>query len=187
MGRSVSTAFGTNTDLFKPKMKPKVFDAFFPATFADWKRHKPLFAPAVYGLRACAVGYMYDSHEDWCWKSCEEAGVLTLPHVSAEALVHLYGSSHSVVITSRSDGGSQRSVLEAMAMNIQCIVMADSDKTSEYILAANLKPVEPHPQAIHEEILRVRGTTTNARNYIMQNWSEQHYADAILKGLNQII
>ena len=152
-GRSVSTAFGTNTELFKPiPAQHKLFDALFPATFALWKRHD-LFAKATGGLTACAVGYKYLTHEKECWEICEKNGVLTLPHCSPETLTQLYSASRCVVIPSRADGGSQRTVLESMACGIRPIVCGDSDKTTEYVRESGFGiTVEPEANKIREAI-----------------------------------
>lgn len=178
-GRSVSTAFGTNTDLFKPMPnQPKVFDALFPATFALWKRHN-LFAEATKNLRACAVGYMYETHEQDCWQVCESAGNLVLPHTSPEVLQRLYAASKCVVIPSRSDGGSQRTVLEAMAMNIPVIVCEDSDKTTEYVREGGGFVVPPTIEAIQHMIPVAGNGSINTRDYILSKWTHIHYADEL--------
>ncbi len=44
--KKVVQAFGTNTELFRPMPMPKYWDAIFPATGAEWKRHH-LFAEAM--------------------------------------------------------------------------------------------------------------------------------------------
>jgi glycosyltransferase involved in cell wall biosynthesis len=186
MGCSVSTAFGTNTQLFTPiEDMPKHFDTFFPATYCEWKRHK-LFSDATRGLRAATAGFMYDVQETHCYTYPKKQGVLTLPHIDANTLRWMYAASKSVVITSRADGGSQRTVLEAMAMNIPVIVTGDSDKTSEYLIDAGLgqNVVESTPEAIRERVDRVLEVgCKDTRDYIMENWSEYVYADNLEKGL----
>jgi glycosyltransferase involved in cell wall biosynthesis len=182
-GYPVSIAFGTNTDLFKPVNQPKVFDTIFPATFAAWKRHD-LYAKATKGLKSLACGYMYDTHEQECWKVCLANGVAVLPHVSADVLHRLYAASRVCVIPSMSSGGSQRTVLEALAMNIPVIV-TDSDKFDW----AHLTRVEPDITKIRESIdfwLRhERGIDT--RDYVLENWSHIQYADALETGLKKIV
>jgi len=181
-GNSASLAFGTNTELFQPVEATKYFDAIFPATFADWKRHK-IFAEATKGLNALAVGYMYMNHEQHCWQECQRAGNLVLPHVSHETLKRLYAASKTCVITSNSQGGSQRTVLEAMAMNIPVIVMEDSDKTTEYVREGGGVVVKPNPLAIKQAIHRDMGKDWNTRDYILNKWSEFNYADNLEKVL----
>lgn len=186
-GIPVSTAFGTNTDLYQPLDIPRLFDAFFPATFADWKRHG-LWTQAVAGLRACAAGYMYDSHEQWCWQEPQAAGALVLPHLAPEALRRLYASSGCVLITSRSDGGSQRTVLEALAMNVPVVVTEDSDKTSEYLRDSGLGLcVAPDADLLREAVLDVQDVKVESRPYVLEKWSEFTYAKALENGLYSIV
>lgn len=183
---NVSIAFGTNTELFKPLPgQPKLYDTIFPATFALWKRHR-LYAPAVAGLRALACGYMYENHEQECWQDCLKNGVTILPHVSAETLRYLYATSKVCVIPSESAGGSQRTVLEAMAMNIP-LVVTDSDKfdyAKGYAFEA-----EPTIESIRGtvKVLLDGERDVDSRDYVLKNWSEYTYADALEKGLQSII
>ena len=191
-GAQVSTAFGTNTKLFDPshaqvKNQAKIFDVCFPATYCDWKRHR-LFADAVKGYSSVCAGFKYDDHETYCWEASDAAGALSLPHVSPEALRQIYAASRTCVITSHWTGGSQRTVLEAMAMNTPLIVMADSDKTSEYVLDAEQGfVVEPNPDAIRAALQESLHKQVNTRDYILSKWSEHHYADALEAGLKKIV
>ena len=184
-GKSVSYAFGTNTDLFKPQPnQQKYFDTIFPATYAGWKRHH-IFAEAIKGLNACSVGYIIPAEKIF-YDKCEAAGALALPHVSADVLVKLFAASHTCTITSYTNGGSQRTVLEAMAMNIPLVVCKDSEKTSEYVLEAGEgKLVETNPNAIKEAIFEMRTKQVNTRDYIMSKWSHVHYADAMDKWIHE--
>lgn len=184
-GYSVSIAFGTNTDLFTPEPRQqKMFDILFPATYARWKRHE-LLAQATKGLRVATAGYMYpNTRESDCYEVMQDNGALVLPHVSAEALRALYAASKCVVIPSRSDGGSQRTVLEAMAMNIP-LVVTDSDKYYQYWPKDQFLPsvVAPTSDSVRygiEEAIQQHPTT---RDHILKYWSHIIYADAIEKEL----
>jgi len=187
LGRSVSTAFGTNTKLFAPdEHQAKTIDVLFPATYADWKRHNLLMDSCV-GLKVCTAGWMYHDHEQWCWQYPQSKGALMLPHVSAEVLKYLYASSRVVVVPSRADGGSQRTVLEAMAMNIPVVVTSDSDKTCEYVQEGGGFISKPNSQNIREAIdLAMVKDNTNTRPYIEGKWSEIIYANSILCGLSYL-
>ena len=183
-GKSVSVAFGTNTELFKPISQTKIFDVIFPATYCEWKRHK-LFAQATEGLKTVTAGYKYYTHEQYCYELFNKSANLTLPHVSAETLNQLYTASKVCLITSTAQGGSQRTVLEAIACNIPVITMSDSDKTSEYLRDSGLgKIVEPDPEAIREAInYYLANPVIDSRNYILKKWSHLTYADNLEKGL----
>lgn len=186
-GFNVVQAFGTNTELFRPKQQPKIFDALFPACFADWKRHG-LFAEAVKGMKAMACGW-FQAHEPWCYEACQKAGVLTLPNVTSNLLPDFYNSSKVILITSDSSGGSQRTVLEAMSCNVPCIVMSDSDKTSEYMREAGYEWLicAPDAQSIRNKMKEIEGKAVNTRDWILQNYSEFTYADKVYKGLCQLL
>jgi len=184
-GYSTSIAFGTNTELFKPvDGQPKVFDTIFPATFAAWKRHE-LFAQATRGLTSLACGYMYHKHEQECWQVCLDNGVAVLPHVSADVLHYLYASSRVCVIPSLSSGGSQRTVLEAMSMNLPLIV-CDSDKF-DYVKGQDVTVTAPVVEDIRAAIDNNLYKKVGTRNFIIKNWSENSYADALEKGLKAIL
>lgn len=188
-GRQAIQAFGTNTQLFRPiKRQQKMFDAVFPATFADWKRHK-LFAEVTekYKLKTMACGWFQD-HEPWCYNDCFDAGVLTLPHLPNYALPFFYSAAHSCVITSNSAGGSQRTVLEAMACNIPVIVMEDSEKCSEYVLESGAgMVVKPNIEDIYFAIEAMKqNPLTQGREYIKSKYTERHYANIIVEGLKSL-
>jgi glycosyltransferase involved in cell wall biosynthesis len=184
LGVPCSIAFGTNTDLFKPVEQVKSFDTIFPGTFAAWKRHS-LYANAVQGLRSLAVGYKYNDHEQECWEECLRLGTTILPHVSAEVLHYLYASSKICVVTSLSSGGSQRTVLEAMAMNLPLIV-TDSDKY-DYLTDECFR-VEPEAEAIRGAVKALLDgeRTVNTRQHILDNWSHITYADALETKLKEL-
>lgn len=185
LGVPHSIAFGTNTDLFKPIEQNQVFDAIFPATFAAWKRHS-LYAQAMQGFKALAVGYMYDNHEQECWQECLRMGITVLPHASAQVLHRLYAASKVCVITSMSSGGSQRTVLEAMAMNLP-LVVTDSDKFD--YLTDECYRVEPEAEAIRGVVKALLDgeRSINTREYVLENWSHIRYADKLEKELGKLI
>lgn len=182
----VVQAFGTNTEVFAPQESIKMFDVFFPATFADWKRHH-LFADAARGMSAFACGW-YQEHEPWCYEACKQAGILTTQHTLPHNLVDFYAASHCVCVTSESVGGSQRTVLEAMAMNVPVIVMADSDKCSEYLYDSGNPDmvVAPDPQEIRRAIQGCEDLVVDTRPWILNNFSEHIYADKLYKGLCEL-
>jgi glycosyltransferase involved in cell wall biosynthesis len=184
-GKKVIKAFGTNTEVFKPIKQTKIWDAIFPATFARWKRHE-LFAGAV-GNTGLAVGWMYQDHETECWQICQERGTMILSYVDAETLNYLYNASRTCVITSDKTGGSQRTVLEAMACNIPVITMIDSDKTSEYIRECGIgEVVEPSIEAIQKAIQKWRNKSVNTRDWILKNYSAEIYAQKLKEGILSI-
>jgi glycosyltransferase involved in cell wall biosynthesis len=186
IGSNVEIAFGTNTELFQPKKQPKVFDALFPACFADWKRHN-LYADAVKNMKAMACGWFQD-HEPWCYEVCQANNVFTTQHMPSNLLVDFINGSKTIVITSGDNGGSQRSVLEALACNVPVIVMSDSFKTSEYVIKAGFPEFvcEPDPSAIQHKIFELKDSVVNTRKWVVDNYSEHTFARKVLKGLKEI-
>jgi glycosyltransferase involved in cell wall biosynthesis len=196
-GMEVMTAFGCNTNLYDPeditvKGQSKVFDVVFPATFAAWKRHD-LFSKATYGYRTSCAGYMYTDHEMECWQEPQKSGCLTVPHLPATCVKHLLAAGSVCLITSANNGGSQRTVLEAMAMNVPVIVMSDSDKTSEYVFDAIDKGykvgavVPPEEGAIRRAINEWLDAKANGRQFILDKWSHVVYANSLEEGLQRLL
>lgn len=184
LGVPCSIAFGTNTDLFRPVEQTQVFDTIFPATFAAWKRHS-LYAQATQGMKSLALGYMYNDHEQECWQECLRMGVTVLPHASANVLHRLYAASKVCVITSMSSGGSQRTVLEAMAMNLP-LVVTDSDKF-DYLTDECFR-VEPEAEAIRGTVKALLDgeRTVNTRQHVLDNWSHIQYANKLEEELQKL-
>lgn len=183
-GITTSVAFGTNTELFKPVEKQKkIFDTGMAATYCDWKRYG-LFTKSASGLSAWTAGWMYEDHERYCYEEPQDEGFLVLPHLSAEALRHLYAATKTLLVTSDRTGGSQRTVLEALSMNLPVLVMSDSDKTTEYVRGAGKEGwiLPPDPKVIHEALMKDYGEV-NTRKYVLENWSEFIYANALEEGL----
>lgn|SRR3990167_1687739 len=185
MGLNVVQAFGTNTELFKPYKQPKFFDGFFPATGAAWKRHH-LFAEAL-GPRGLVCGW-WQPHEPQCLEVCFEHNTGVLHHQMAESTAYLYSMAKTCVVTSSDIGGSQRTVLEAMACNVPVIAMSDSTMTTEYIRECGIGAiVEPEVNAIRAAVEEWKDKTVNSRDWILKNYSEYTYADKIRDGITSIL
>jgi glycosyltransferase involved in cell wall biosynthesis len=183
--KQVIQAFGTNTKLFKPYPdQPKFFDAFFPATFAGWKRHD-LFVDAM-GKRGVTCGW-WQENEMGIVENIMKRGTGILHHQMAESMALLYSMAKTVVVTSSDVGGSQRTVLEALACNVPCMVMNDSTMTSEYVIEAGHPEwvVDPRPEAIRtavDDVIKL-GVRPNTRDWVMKNYSEYIYADKVRDGI----
>lgn len=190
-GVSASVAFGTNSSFFVPlPRQKKTFDVIFPATYCDWKRHH-LLAEALRdeNFRVVTAGYMYSNQEVEDYQVCQDAGFTVLPHVSASVLKSLYDASKICVIPSHWTGGSQRTALEAMSMNLPVIAMSDSDKTSEFVNDSGFgMVVEPNPSEIRKAVKKLisQPVSDSIRSYVLNKWSEKHYADSLESGLEKI-
>ena len=182
LGKRVIKAFGVDTDLFKPIQQPKIWDAIFPATFANWKRHS-IFTEAM-SYRGLACGWMYSDHEQENWQICQEKGTMILPHLSHKAVAYLMNAAKTCVITSDSTGGSQRTVLEAMACNIPVIAMHDSDKTTEYVRDCGVgEIINADPGSIIKAVDKWKDEVVNTREWVIENYSAEVYADKLKQGL----
>lgn len=190
--KAIMQAFGTNTELFRPMPEqPKYFDALFPATFASWKRHN-LFVEAM-GERGVCVGWWQD-HEMEIIFNIQKKRTGLLHHQMAESMALMYNMARTVVVTSNDIGGSQRTVLEAMASNVPLVVMSDSSMTSEYVQEAAragfyagevIDPVAPEIAKTVDRMISA-GYPPNAREWIMANYSEYIYADKVKAGIEGI-
>lgn len=176
-------AFGANTDLFKPVPDAvRSLDAFFPAVFADWKRHD-LFYKAVKGKNALCAGFMYPVSERYCWEEPMRSGVIVVPNISAEASHRLMTQSKCVLVTSKNVGGSQRTVLEALSCNTPVIVMSDNFKCCEYLKDVGCEDwiVDPEPEKIRELLETI--TPRDTRSKIIGKWDCETYANNLEKGI----
>jgi glycosyltransferase involved in cell wall biosynthesis len=183
---NVMIAFGTNERVFRPIKTKKVFDAFYAAAFANWKRHY-LFADSV-GEKGVVCGKILE-HETQNLEVCIEAGCLVLPELPYEALPFLYNQAHSALITAESIGGSQRAVLEAMACNVVPIVMEDNEKCREYIEDSGFGLIcKPNVDSIKRAVLNasVYKFKKKGRQYIEAKYSSNKYAKQLQEGLKSI-
>lgn len=191
-GYSASLAFGTNTEMFKPlpgrthklEGQRKVFDVFFPGAYAAWKRHKLLAEALNPDFLVCTAGVSQKIEKE-CYQDMQDIGALVLPFVGPEALNVLYNSARTVVVPSHSEGGSQRTVLEAMACNVP-VIATDSDKfdaMEDYGYTVN-----PDPESIHDAIKFALGEEPeDTRSYIEQEWSHITYANKIEEELCRLV
>lgn len=184
-GKPWMRAFGINETLFKPNNLPKKYDGCFAGTFALWKRPQ-LFAEAL-KAKGVAVGIFQD-HEKECYEICQNLGVETHNELSREQVADFINQSHTVVNTADIWGGGQRLTLEALACNVPPIVMSDSPKNIEYVEESGFGlVVDPTPEAIREAVESLKGKPCESRDYILQNFTVQKYADDLEKGLCAIL
>ena len=177
MGLNSVLAFGTMTDLFRPIPQPVYFDAIQVGAYATWKRKK-LFAEAAKGLKTLSVGDLQKVERDE-YEACVSNGVLSLPNVPQEHMPFYYASAKCVVVTGWA--GGQRTILEALAMNKQCIVPADAPQLLDY--SENIIVVRPEADAIRKAIEKAPDTNEKGRQDVLDNWTDEHYYQSIKEGL----
>lgn len=199
-GINVVRAFGTNTELFKPKNLPKNYTFNMIADRANWKRYE-LLAEAAKLLKSkdiekqniqfITAGNIIP-HEMQNYDCCVNAGITTFGRVQSTIANDIINSSKCTVLTAMNCGGSQRSLLESMACNIPVIAMKDSDKCSEYLIQAGYPDliVEPNPEAIAKKVMEVlegKYNDFNGRDFIMKNYSEYGYCNSIYNNIIKLL
>jgi len=175
-----STAFGINSDIFKPMEVEKIYDGIHHGTCASWKRQW-LVGEAV-GNKGLIVGRGQET-DPFPFDRCKELGCTVLPETDPTELVVLMNQSHTCLQTSDYWGGGQRCTLEAMACGIPPVVMMDSPKNREYIEESGFGIVcEPDAQSIKNAVNELKTNPPNpqvGRDYIESKWTPQHYADSL--------
>lgn len=158
-------AFGTNTDTFYEFSQPKMFDAIYPAAFANWK-HQELFADICEreNLRGLAVGYKQEQNEEesiHLMNYCLVKGVAVMDWVPANSLNYLYNMSKEVIITADASGGCERAILEAKAVGLPVRVVSNSEKLHKW--------------------------NSYSREEIRDKWNHVEYARMLREGINEVI
>lgn len=165
-GIRVIKAFGTDTRFFNPAKDPhhfpdKIYDAMYPSTFSPWKRQN-LFADK-WGDRGLCIGTVQPDGWDILRYVVDKKTSVFVGYMPVEQLWEFYMKSKSVDITGYE--GSGRTVIEAMSMNIPVSCLPDNNKCWSYIQEWKASGLSP-------------------RGFVLTNYSEDNYADAILRGAN---
>lgn len=163
-GIRATIAFGTDTDFFSPDNTPKKIDFFYPATFSPWKRQSEI---AYLGSKLTCIGTVQpDGQEEF--EECKKQGVNILTgYFPAEQIRDFYRKTKNMIIPAVH--GSERTVLEAMSMNILPKVThpVENPKTFSYILEYN------------------QSGEKSPREFILKNYSHHNYANKILKVIEE--
>ena len=171
------TAFGTNTQVFKPMpQQPKIFDVVYPGAFGLWKR-KDLFAQSVRGLKAFTFGNI-QYHEPECWDICLQHNIAVSADLPQEVVPYFMAMSRTVLVLPVPFIGGQRTVIEAMAMKLPVIVPSDAPLVCEFAQHGGMI-VEPKPDAINTAIRNAPQVNQTGYEYVMNNLTEHHYADKL--------
>jgi glycosyltransferase involved in cell wall biosynthesis len=184
LGIHCITAFGTNTQVFRPIIQPKLFDVVYPGAFGLWKR-KDLFAKSVKGLRALTFGNV-QLHEMECWNICTENNVAVSPDLPQEVVPYYLAMARCVVVLPVPFIGGQRTVLEAMAMKLPVIVPNDAPLVCEFAQHGGMI-VEPNPEAIRNAIKMAPPINETGYKYVMKNFTEVHYANKLKEAIERCL
>lgn len=154
-------AFGTDTFFYKPNPKiKKDIEYFYPATFSPWKRQDAI---AHYGEKLLCVGTIQPDGNDE-FEACRRAHVqLKIGYFPAKQIRLYYERAKHVPIPAIH--GSERTVLEAMAMNIVPTVNPENKRAHSYL-----------DEYAEDPLL-------TPREFIEKYYSHQVYAYKILHGL----
>lgn len=179
-GTRVIRVTGTNTAIFKPEKRKKYFGAFYPATFSPWKR-QDLFAEAVGKEGLCSGTCQPDGKE--LLEKCLELGTkVIIGYLPAESLAMLYNMSEVVILPVAH--GSQRTLLEALGMNIPCVVGNYFKPTMDLALEiGGTEIVDLKPKMIRKAWLKMRRKKINTRSYVIHHYGEKQFAEKLLRGI----
>lgn len=184
IGVKNSTAFGVNTDIFRPLPNAnKLYTTVTHGTCASWKRQN--LVGEAFKEKALVFGQPQDT-DPRMFDECRAFGCEVLLEQTYENTNALLNSAEVAVNCADFWGGGQRATLEAMACDIPVVVMSDSPKNREYVEESECGYiVNPDPQSI------VIGVNTalqmkkpKSREYVMSKWTPEHYKNALLNGIS---
>lgn len=158
--RAVHT-FGTDTNFFTPDESiRKDIEYFYPATFSPWKRQRDI---AHLGKKLWCVGTLQpDGQEDL--QACLDNNVhVAQGYFKVEHIKHLYDRAQNVIIPAVH--GSERTVLEAMSMNIIPEINKNNVKAYSFF----------------EEFRN--STFESPREFVLKHYNAERYARKILGAL----
>jgi glycosyltransferase involved in cell wall biosynthesis len=180
LGIPNTTAFGVNTDIFKPLDEEKKWLASAHGTCASWKRQW-LLCQAL-GEEACVFGAR-QATDSRPFDECEKCNSTVIDEVPYNEAVKLLNQSWVSVNCADFWGGGQRATLEAMACDIPVVVMKDSPKNREFVEESGVGAVvDPQPERIKEAVADLQGLSAG-REYVMSKWTPRHYADNLEKAI----
>ena len=184
MGVKNSIAFGVNTDIFRPITDAnKVYTTVTHGTCASWKRQN--LVGEAFKEKALIFGQPQDT-DPKMFDDCRAFGCEVLLEQTYERTNLLLNSAHVSVNCADFWGGGQRATLEAMACDLPVVVMNDSPKNREYVEASGAGYIcNPDPQSIRTavQIALEDKKRPSGREYVMKNWTPEHYKNAILSAL----
>lgn len=154
-------AFGTDTEFFTlDEAVEKDIDFFYPATFSPWKRQHTI---ANLGPKLLCVGTVQpDGIKEL--EACKQNGVKTVEaYLPVEDVRDFFRRTKNMIIPAIH--GSERTVLEAMSMNILPVVASENRKARSYLDEYRNSPFK------------------SPRDFVIHNYSPQVYVKQILRGI----
>jgi hypothetical protein len=160
-------AFGTDTEYFKPnKSIKKDIEYFYPACFSNWKcQHR---IAEELGSKLLCVGTIQDDGQDQ-YNICRAFGVQTeVGYFPVKKIKGYYDRAKHVIIPAIH--GSERTVLEAMSMNILPEVTDRIRNKKAYSF------IKEYNQA------KKKKRSLTPREFVVKNYNHFQYAEALLGG-----
>lgn len=185
MGLPVSTAFGVNTNYFKPlSFSNRIYDGMHHATSASWKR-QPLMAEALKD-KALVVG-RFQPEDPFPFNESKRLGANLIAEEVEPYFINVFlNKSWTLCQTANYWGGGQRATLEALAACVPVVAMKDSPKNCEYVMESGCGLcVDPDVGNIRRAVEEIKNWSEEkrktGRDYVLSKWTAQHYADNLLK------
>jgi glycosyltransferase involved in cell wall biosynthesis len=182
LGIKNSTAFGVNTDVFKPMNEDKTHTTVTHGTCAGWKRQN--LVCQAFGERALVFGRPQET-DMYPFNECTKCNSTVLLEQSYEETARLINTGEVAVNCADFWGGGQRQTLEAMACNLDVVVMSDSPKNREYVEESSAGIiVNPDPDSIKRGVFALQpNKRKRGRDYVLSKWTHHHYKEALLNAL----
>jgi glycosyltransferase involved in cell wall biosynthesis len=156
-------AFGTDTEFYSPDLTvEKDIPYFYPATFSPWKRQSEI---AYLSNNLLCVGTVQpDGHKEL--DTCIDAHVqIEIGYFPAKKIRDYYRRAKKVIIPAIH--GSERTVLEAMSMNVPVEVTDfHNQKARSYLQEFEASDYE------------------STREFVLANYSEKMFARNLMRGIN---
>lgn len=188
LGIPHSTAFGINSDIWRPIESEKKWTTHTVGTCASWKRQ--WLAGESFGDKALIVGRGQES-DPYPFDRCREMGATVLDEIHPNELVNIVNEAEVCLQLADYWGGGQRVTLESMACGIPVVCMSDSPKNREYVEESGFGVVcEPNIESIRNAVndLKTRSLSPKiGRDYIESKWTHIHYAENLKKAICQVL
>lgn len=182
-----STAFGINSDIWKPMEEEKKWITNTIGTCASWKRQ--WLAGEAFKEHALIVGRGQES-DPYPFDRCREMGTTVLDEMKPVELVKLVNQTNVCLQLADYWGGGQRVTLESMACGIPVVCMSDSPKNREYVEESGFGIVaEPNIESIRHAVYSLIDAPISSkigRDYIESKWTHKHYADNLIKAIKTV-
>lgn len=160
VGLNAIQAFGTDTAFYKPTGRDKDIPFFYPATFSPWKLQRNI--AYLKDSLVCVGTVQPDGQEDL--QKCLDAGVqVRIGYYSPKVIHEYYDRCKEVLVPAIH--GSERTVLEAMSMDMLPVVSIINGKAYSFVSEF------------------INSHFESPRAFVKQKYSAERYARRLEEGL----